>query len=153
MDIDTLQKYVITIGVAIEAIYVLWKMLTGNSPQGPASRSINVLTQLLIAVGVIAFLYGGATFAFVSGKVDPAREACLKDIDTYSLKSTQVCAQQVNLQYKKDAKPALLTIGGSFIWIAIILFIYNLSTKARGVHIIFEIFLSILGIWLIVTNR
>lgn len=101
----------------------------------------------MLAGGIVVFLYGAISFAYATTNIGSAQRLCLQGKDPYAFITNQECKDEANSVFK----PALVTVGSSFILIAIALFIRNFTT-ASVLEFTIEIILVTLGGWLLKIN-
>jgi hypothetical protein len=152
MDINTVSQVVGIIGGIIAILRGLQELIRGIRPgEVSLSQPVNIITKLIIAIGIVAFLYGGMVFVFANTQVNSTRQICLQGQDPNSYNVNQLCNQYVSTKYNNDVKPGLVIIGAGFILIAAALFIRSFTT-ASVFQFTVEIIWLILGIWLIKTS-
>ncbi len=152
MDINTVSQVVGIVGGVIAILRGLQELFKGvHLGEVSLSQPINIITKLIIAIGIVAFLYGGIFFVVANTKADSTRQICLQGKNPYSYNDNQICDKYVNTKYNDDVKPGLVIIGASFILIAAALFIRSITT-ASVFQFTVEIIWLTLGIWLITIN-
>lgn len=142
MDLDTISQIVGIISGVIAIILGFPRIFPPLSGQ---------LVRLLIAIGIVMFLYGGISFVSATVNIDSSRQSCLQGYDQNYQKIIQLCDQYANSKYREDSKLGLITIGISFIITAATFFIQNLKTATVS-QFALEIIWLALGIWLITFN-
>jgi hypothetical protein len=152
MDINTVSQIVGIAGGIIAILRGLQELIRGIRPgEGSVSYPVNIMTKLMIAIGIVIFLYGGTIFIAAGTKVDSIRQVCLQGQDPNSYNMNQVCNQYVSAKYNAEVKPGLVIIGAGFILIAAALFIRSFVTPSVFQFTV-EIIWLMLGIWLIKSN-
>ena len=155
MNIDTIDKIIGMAGGVIailRGLKELFKVDTTTSATTTPQKPINIITKLVVAIGIVVLLYGGVLFVRANQKINSVSEACLDNgRDRNSYADIQYCNQYASSQFEKYIKPSLITIGTSFILIATATFIRNYSTASISL-LAFEIIWFVLGIWLIKSN-
>lgn len=156
MDIDTITKIVLIIGGITQAIRLWQQIISGekkdNQPingekQTTANQPTKVIANLMVAIGVVLFLYGAINFTIATADINSALQTCAKGHDPNYL--TQLCLKYINPNYQNQYNLGLTFIGLSFVISAITLFIQNLKT-ATAIQFTLEIIWLGLGMWLII---
>jgi len=115
---------IITIMAAIVTIIgTLWAIIRGPQP----SLLVNIITILMIAIGVAAVIYGGISFDSVYTKLNSEEQSCIALNSFYSSRS---CAENIHTRYNENVNPVLGNIGLGLILIVSAFFIRKLKSAS-----------------------
>jgi uncharacterized membrane protein len=163
MDLDTVAKIVIIIGGISQVIRVWQQIIIDRGKNNTNTTAIpisvpsepkpiaTIITNLIVAIGVVLFLYGGFNAASAIIKINVSREGCIQGYDPGYQNIIRVCNDFANSKYQKELNFGLIGIGASFVLASITLLIQKIKTASTIQFILAFIWLT-LGGWLIISN-
>jgi hypothetical protein len=141
MDLDNINQIVGTVSGIITIILAMVKIFPGPYSQ---------LVKLIIAVGIVASLYGGVRGILTVVKYSE-KQSCMQGYDPNYNDIDRLCDKYVNSKYGENDGAGFIAIGAGFILMATAVFINNYN-QATLTQFVFEIIWLGLGIWLIFAN-
>jgi hypothetical protein len=145
MSLDMVKDIVGILSGVIAIVLGLKKLISESTP---TSQPTSIIFNIMIAVGVLAIIYGCVGFYSVYHYYSNERNACLT-VDSYA--SSKTCSNRVDNQYNKSVSPSLGFIGSGFVLIGLSSLVRNFKT-ANWIEYIIEFGLLIIGFLLIRPN-
>jgi len=150
MDLSTIGQVVGIVGGIIGILEGIKKFSGSASKDKIAISGVsNTVTKFMVAVGIVAILYGGIVLASGALQARTWKAECVGNDQSYNLNI--VCEQSTTAKYNRYISPGLVSIGISFILMASAIFVQTLQNPSV-IMFTLELLWLLAGGWLIYTN-